>query len=255
MRNLCMTVSYDGTAYNGFQIQPIGKTVQGEIERAMAMLTGEDVKIHGSGRTDAGVHARGQVFHVHTNASIPVSKWPVALNSRLPQDIVVLTAIEVPLLFHSRRSAKRKTYRYSIRTGKYPDVFRRNYEFHHYNPLRVHAMRDAMSALVGEHDFTTFTSIHSTKRSHVRTIYKAWLEEEGDVLHFYFTGNGFLYNMVRIIMGTLMRIGEGKMEAARMAAILAARDRSLAGPKAMAHGLTLWSVEYEELDFEREARQ
>ncbi|WP_270168015.1 tRNA pseudouridine(38-40) synthase TruA [Paenibacillus sp. SYP-B4298] len=244
MRNICMTVSYDGTAYNGFQIQPIGRTIQGEIERVLHVLTGETIKIHGSGRTDAGVHARGQVFHFHTESQIPVDRWAIALNSRLPDDIVILSAEEKPLEFHSRRSAKRKTYRYSIRTGKHPNVFTRHYEFHHYSLLDVEAMRAALVCLEGEHDFTTFTSIHSTKQSHVRTIYEAKLVQEGDVLHTYFTGNGFLYNMVRIIMGTLMRVGEGKIQAEEMPHILAACDRSKAGPKAMAHGLTLWSVEY-----------
>ncbi|WP_036708485.1 tRNA pseudouridine(38-40) synthase TruA [Paenibacillus pinihumi] len=249
MRNICMTVSYDGTAYNGFQIQPIGRTIQGEIEKVIHLLTGETIKIHGSGRTDAGVHARGQVFHFHTGSQIPVERWAIALNSRLPDDIVIQSAEEKHLDFHSRRSAKRKTYRYSIRTGKHPNVFNRHFEFHHYSPLNTEAMRSALSHLVGEHDFTTFTSIHSTKQSHVRTIYEAKLVEEDDVIHTYFTGNGFLYNMVRIIMGTLMKIGEGKIIADDMPMILAACDRSKAGPKAMAHGLILWSVEYEYENF------
>ncbi|GGG07291.1 tRNA pseudouridine(38-40) synthase TruA [Paenibacillus abyssi] len=244
MRNICMTVSYDGTEYNGFQSQPIGRTIQGEIEKAIHALTGEDVKIHGSGRTDAGVHARGQVFNFLTESQIPVGKWAIAVNSRLPDDIVIRGAEEVPLYFHARRSAKRKTYRYSIRMGRYPDVFNRRYEFHHYNPLQLDPMREALEYLIGEHDFTTFTSIHSTKKSHVRTIYEAKLVEADGVVHTYFTGNGFLYNMIRIIMGTLMRIGEGKMSAADMPSILAACDRTKAGPKAMAHGLTLWEVEY-----------
>ncbi|XEC94593.1 tRNA pseudouridine(38-40) synthase TruA [Paenibacillus tarimensis] len=245
-RNICMTVSYDGTNYNGFQSQPIGRTIQGEIEKAIRILTGEEAKIHGSGRTDAGVHARGQVFHFHTESQIPVERWAIALNSRLPDDIVIRHAAEVPLDFHSRRSAKRKTYRYSIRTGKYPDVFNRRYEFHHYSPLNVDAMRETLPHFVGEHDFTTFTSIHSTKKSHVRTIYEADMIEDSGVIHTYFTGNGFLYNMVRIMMGTLMRIGEGKMSASALPRILAAKDRSLAGPKAMAHGLMLWEVVYDE---------
>ncbi|RXZ82817.1 tRNA pseudouridine(38-40) synthase TruA [Paenibacillaceae bacterium] len=244
MRNICMTVSYDGTAYYGFQTQPAGRTVQDEVERAIGKLTGEQVKIHGSGRTDAGVHAYGQVFHFHTASPIPVERWALAMNTWLPDDIIIRHAEEVPLAFHARRAAIRKTYRYSIRLGPTPDVFRRRYEFHHYSPLMIEPMREALTYLIGEHDFTSFTSIRSTKKSHVRTIYEAYAVEEDGVLHTYFTGNGFLYNMVRVIMGTLMRIGEGKAAASDIPNILAARDRSLAGPKAMAHGLTLMRVEY-----------
>ncbi|WP_020620165.1 tRNA pseudouridine(38-40) synthase TruA [Paenibacillus daejeonensis] len=247
MRNLCMTVSYDGTDYHGFQSQPIGNTVQDEIEKAIGKLTGEAIKIHGSGRTDAGVHAYGQVFNFQTSSQIPVGRWAVAMNTYLPADIVIREAIEVPLAFHARKSAKRKTYRYAIRLGKHPDVFSRRYEFHHYSPLKLEPMREALACLIGEHDFTSFTSIHSTKTSHVRTIYEAYMEEQDGVVYTYITGNGFLYNMVRVIMGTLMRIGEGRMSAEEMPVILAAMDRAKAGPKAMAHGLTLWNVEYGEI--------
>jgi tRNA pseudouridine38-40 synthase len=237
MRNICMVVSYDGTAYNGFQTQPIGRTIQDEIEKAI-------IRIDGSGRTDAGVHAYGQVFNFRTQSPIPVERWALALNTRLPNDIVIRRAEEVPESFHSRRWAKRKTYRYSIGTGKHPDVFRRSYQFHHYNPLDVEAMRRALEYLVGEHDFTSFTSIHSTKSSHVRTIYEARMEVSEGVIHTYITGNGFLYNMVRIIMGTLLWIGEGKWKSDYMAEILKAQNREKAGPKAMAHGLTLMDVSY-----------
>jgi tRNA pseudouridine38-40 synthase len=253
VRNIRFTVSYDGTAYSGFQTQPSGNTIQDRLEAAIRMLTGESVKVTASGRTDAGVHARGQVCNFFTESSIPIERWSLALNSRLPRDIVVLHAEEAPLEFHARKSAKRKTYRYTIRRSKFPDVFQRAYQFHHPGKLDVPAMREALSAIVGEHDFTSFCSIHAEAESHVRTIYEAGiveipdpdaLQESSGVLQITITGNGFLYNMVRIIVGTLIEIGEGKRPASEMADILRARDRDRAGPTAVAHGLTLWRVEY-----------
>ncbi|WP_168123592.1 tRNA pseudouridine(38-40) synthase TruA [Paenibacillus sp. HB172176] len=244
MRNIGCKVSYDGSEFNGFQSQPYGRTVQGEIEKALEHLTNESIIILGSGRTDAGVHARGQVFNFHTESTIPTERWAIALNTRLPKDIVILDAWDVPEAFHSRKSAKRKTYCYTIDRGKFPDVFGRQYRFHHPTPLRVEEMREGLKHLVGEHDFTSYTSIHSTKASHIRTIYEARLEEEGPFLHLVVTGNGFLYNMVRVIMGTLLWVGEGKLLADDMLRILDGKSRALAGPTAMAHGLTLMDVEY-----------
>ncbi|MUT68221.1 tRNA pseudouridine(38-40) synthase TruA [Paenibacillus sp. NEAU-GSW1] len=244
MRNLCATVSYEGTEFNGFQSQPYGRTVQQEIEKAIHTLTGEEIIIHGSGRTDAGVHALGQVFHFHTESAIPAERWAIALNTRLPKDIVIREVHEVDLSFHSRKSAKRKTYRYTIDTGKFPDVFGRRSAFHHPMPLKVDAMQEGLNALIGEHDFTSFTSIHSTKTSHVRTVYEAYFEQQGHMLHMYITGNGFLYNMVRVIMGTLLQVGQGKRQPADIKRILEGRSRALAGPTAMAHGLMLMHVEY-----------
>jgi tRNA pseudouridine38-40 synthase len=255
VRNIRFVVSYDGTGYQGFQTQPSGNTVQDRLETAIRMLTDETVKITASGRTDAGVHARSQVCNFLSESSIPVERWAIALNSRLPPDIRVLFADEVPEAFNARRSAKRKTYRYSIRRSKFPDVFQRAYQYHHHGKLDVGAMREALAALVGEHDFTSFCSIRSDKDSHVRTIYNASIEhipdpgelpESSGVLHIFIAGNGFLYNMVRIIVGTLIQIGEGKRPATEMQAILAAMDRGRAGPTAEAHGLMLWNVEYEE---------
>ncbi|MCM3703475.1 tRNA pseudouridine(38-40) synthase TruA [Paenibacillus macerans] len=256
MRNLLMTVSYDGTNYYGFQSQPGGNTVQDHLETAIYRLTGEQVKICGSGRTDAGVHARQQPFNFPTAAKIPLERWCLALNSRLPSDIRVTSAREVPLSFHSRRSAKRKTYRYTINGNRFPDVFQRNYQLHHYGRLDIEAMRLGLAFLVGTHDYTSFASRYSTKPSHVRTIYDARLEvdtspdasgSEGQgIIHFYFTGNGFLQHMVRIIVGTVLEIGEGKRKPEEIPLILEARNRAAAGPTAESKGLTLWSVEYEE---------
>ena len=252
MRNICVSVSYDGTRYSGFQTQPSGNTIQDRIEEAIRVLTGERVSVIGSGRTDAGVHARKQVINFHTESPIPIERWALALNARLPDDIVALEAREAPPHFHARKSAKKKTYRYTINCGRFPDVFRRKYQFHHPKPLHVDEMRAALERIVGEHDFTSFCSVHSTQPSHVRTIYEARIDREmresvpspSELLHIYVTGNGFLQHMVRIIVGTLIEIGEGKKSSDDMTAILEAKDRSKAGPTAMPHGLMLWDVDY-----------
>lgn len=251
MRNICMTVSYDGTAYNGFQTQPSMNTVQDLLEQAVFSLTGERVKLTSSGRTDAGVHARGQVINFYTESRIPIDRWCMALNTRLPSDIVVSGAKEVDLAFHSTRSAVRKTYRYTIRCGRHPDLFKRHMEFFHPTPLNTDAMREGLHWLEGTHDFTSFCSVRSTKLSHVRTIYEAKLECEpidavlqSFAIHIYLTGNGFLYNMVRIVAGTLIQVGEGKRSSDSIRDILAAQSRAKAGPTAMPHGLMLWEVSY-----------
>lgn len=246
MRNIAMVVSYDGGAYQGFQSQPSGLTVQDELEKAIRKLSGENVKIDGSGRTDAGVHAYGQVINFRSSSPIPIERWAVAMNSRLPQDIVVRSAHEMPPEFSSRKSAVRKTYRYSISTGRHPNVFNRRFRYHHYNPLDVEAMREGIRYLLGEHDFSSFTSAGSTKKSHVRTIYDVAIERDGNDIHTFIAGSGFLYNMVRIVMGTLLWVGEGKWPPSAMGPILAAKDRSKAGPRAEAHGLALWEVRYPE---------
>jgi len=254
MRKICLLVSYDGSDYYGFQSQPGGNTVQDKLELAIRTLTGEPIAVHGSGRTDAGVHARGQVAHFRTESRIPIERWALALNARLPDDIVVRAAAEVPLDFHSRISAIRKTYRYVITSCRFPDVFERKYVFHHPAPLRFDAMREGLRHLLGEHDFSSFTSPLSTKPHHVRTIYEATLAVEsggdGSVedgrgrATLTITGNGFLYNMVRIIVGTLLQVGEGKRTPDDIASILAAQNRAKAGPTAVPYALTLMRVEY-----------
>lgn len=253
MRNIAMVIGYDGTSYSGFQTQPDGNTIQDKLEEAVSILTGEKVRVYGSGRTDAGVHARGQVINFHTESRIPIERWCLALNARLPADIRTYLAWEAPADFHARKSAKRKTYLYSIQRSKFPDVFHRHTRFHHPLPLDVEAMRQAARALIGEHDFTSFCTVRSAAESHVRTVYKTELsfvpepqpgDEKAGLITFAITGNGFLYNMVRIIVGTLIEVGEGKRKAEDMPEILEARDRGKAGPTAVAHGLMLWSVEY-----------
>jgi tRNA pseudouridine38-40 synthase len=253
VRNLRFIISYKGTEYSGFQTQPRGNTIQDELELAIKQLTGEKVKVISSGRTDAGVHARGQVINFLTNSAIPVERWCLALNTRLPNDIVVLTADEVPLDFHARKAAKRKTYCYAIRMARFPNVFHRDFEFHHYTPLDIEAMSEALTCLIGEHDFSSFCTVRTDKEIRVRTIYEARIEMLPDEMadenllgsvRVIITGSGFLYNMVRIIVGTLFQIGEGKRASSDMRRILEARDRSQAGPTAEAIGLSLWRVEY-----------
>lgn len=265
-RNLCLIIGYDGTAYYGFQSQPSGNTVQDKLEASIRMLTGNQTHVTGAGRTDAGVHARKMAVNFYTDSRIPVERWAVALNTRLPKDIIVHSAHEVPDDFHARRHAIRKTYRYTINCRKFPDIFRRHYEFHHPTPLNIEAMQASLRYLIGEHDFTSFTSPLSTKPHHVRTLFKTELvaESNGDeiaayhestdlqrfpgksrgVYHLYVTGNGFLYQMVRIIVGTILQVGEGKRRPEEIGAILEARDRAKAGPTAVPHGLTLWGIEY-----------
>lgn len=253
LRNLRFTISYDGSSYSGFQIQPKSDTVQYRLEQAVFLLTGETVKVISSGRTDAGVHAKAQVINFITSSKIPVERWCLALNARLPRDIVAHTAEEVLPTFHSRKAAKRKTYCYTIRSARFPDVFHRNFEYHHPTHLNVEAMREALPCLLGEHDFTSFCTVRTDKEIKVRTLYEVRMETESDVLlatgkveriRLIITGNGFLYNMVRIIVGTLIQIGEGKRPPSDMQRVLEARDRSQAGPTAEAMGLTLWKVDY-----------
>lgn len=246
-RNIRLVVSYDGTDYHGFQTQTYtDRTIQGQLEIALRKLTSRETSIIGSGRTDAGVHARGQVVNFQTESKIPTERWALALNSLLPADIVVLEASEVPLDFHARKSAIRKTYRYTINNNRFPDVLQQRYQYHVPVALSADLMAEALQALVGEHDFTSFCSAKSTQRSHVRTIYEARLEKTADGLyHIYLTGNGFLYNMVRIIAGTVIEVGSGKRSLEQFRSLLQVRDRTMSGVTAPAHGLVLWNVEYE----------
>ncbi|MFD2672441.1 tRNA pseudouridine(38-40) synthase TruA [Marinicrinis sediminis] len=258
MRNIAMLVSYEGTAYHGFQIQPERVTVQQRLVEAIFKLTGEKAHLHGSGRTDAGVHARGQVISFQTGSTIPTDRWPAAMNTELPSDISIVAAQEVPLAFHARKQARRKTYRYYIQNGRIPNVFL-PYVFHYPRPLDVERMHAAAQLLTGEHDFTSFCSRKSDKASHIRTIYRAdcvWkpspfdLSGKSEQIEFSITGNGFLYNMVRIIVSTLIQVGDGRKSPEDLLFILQQRDRTLAGPTAPAKGLFLWEVQYDELHFD-----
>lgn len=251
MKRLCMIVAYDGSDYHGFQIQPNAITIQEVLQQTLHHITGEHIHVSGSGRTDAGVHARGQVIHFCTNSPIPTERWTRIMNSHLPDDILVKETREVPPTFHARKSASRKTYRYTIRNSQLPDIFRRKYELHVPRPLDWEAMESGLKQLIGEHDFTSFTSSRTDKINRVRTLFDCWIKQEAndpEVRHIYLCGNGFLYNMVRNIVGTLLEIGRGALKSSDMAAIMAARDRTCAGPTAPPHGLALWEVQYDAMD-------
>ncbi|USG66085.1 tRNA pseudouridine(38-40) synthase TruA [Brevibacillus ruminantium] len=246
MRRLKCLVAYDGTDYSGFQVQPDQVTIQGEIEAALQRVTGESIQIAGSGRTDAGVHARGQVFHFDTSSSIPVDKWRFVLNNQLPDAIVIRSMEEASPSFHARFDVKVKEYRYCIDNNPVADVFRHRYADHIRYPLDVEAMQQAARHLIGTHDFTSFCSAKTFVEDKVRTVYDLRVERDGQEVWVICRGNGFLYNMVRIIAGTLVEVGQGKRHPDDLQRILLARDRELAGKTAPAKGLTMWEVVYTE---------
>lgn len=247
-RRIKLTLAYDGTNYNGWQLQirPRGvRTIQGVLEEKLRILTQEDIKVVASGRTDAGVHALGQVVHFDTTSTIPVERFPQALLSLLPLDIVPLKAEEVDDSFHARYSARWKTYRYTFDTASMPHVFWRRYAYHYPYPLDRSAMAQAAEYLLGQHDFRSFCASGSSVKDYVRTITACEFKTEGRLLMLDITGDGFLYNMIRIICGTLLEIGRGKLKPEAMKKIIAAQDRNAAGPTAPAHGLCLLEVGYE----------
>lgn len=245
MRKIRLTVSYDGTDFSGFQVQPNRRTVQGVLQDALAKLTKAPVRVVGAGRTDAGVHAYGQVVHFETDSRIPVDKWPLALNAVLPPDVVVRDAREVDPAFHARYSATGKTYVYRVDNRSVPDVLARRYAYHVPHALDVARMRAAARYLLGRHDFTSFCSAKTTvKGDRVRHLRRADIVVRGRDIWFCFAADGFLYNMVRILVGTLLEVGQGLRDPETMPDILAARDRAAAGKTAPPHGLILWSVAY-----------
>lgn len=246
-RNIKLILEYDGTRYDGWQKQGnTENTIQGKLEAILTRWTGEETEVHGSGRTDAGVHARGQVanFHVDAKRCGNAEEAKQYLNQYLPEDIRVLDAKEVPERFHSRLNAVGKTYIYYVETGDKKSVFDRKYVFGLGEALDVDAMRAAASILVGEHDFKSFCSNKKMKKSSVRRLDVIQIEKEGSRISFCYTGNGFLYNMVRILTGTLIEVGLGKRKPEEMAGILAAENREAAGMTAPPEGLFLASVEY-----------
>lgn len=247
MRNIKLVVAYDGTNYHGFQEQRgTGlPTVQETLEKCLAHLAGRRVQVIGAGRTDAGVHARGQVVNFDAAGwPIPVERIPLAMNGMLPGDIVVNCAEEVPGDFHARFSARSKTYRYSIWNDRFPSPFYRLYSSFLPVPLDVEAMSAAAVHLLGRHDFKCFQAAGATVKNTVRTLWRADIRREGPLIHFVFTGNGFLYNMVRIMVGTLVQVGTGKTPPERVKLVLASRDRNEAGPTMPPQGLCLEQVEY-----------
>ena len=246
MRNIKLVIEYDGKEFNGWQKQPNKLNIQGEIEQAIERITGEKVDLMASGRTDAGVHAMGQVANFKTNSNIPIEKFPIALNANLKKSIVIKSAEEVEERFHSRLNCKRKTYRYVINNSKYGTAIYRNLETHIPIKLDIQKMQQAIKYFEGEHDFKAFKASGTSSKSSVRTIYKAEVLDAGNErIYIELTGNGFLYNMVRIISGTLVDVGLGKIEPEEIENIILSKDRQYAGKTLPPQGLYLLTVEYE----------
>lgn len=245
MRNIKLTIEYDGKDFNGWQKQPNKLNIQGEIERAIYNITKEEVDLIGSGRTDAGVHALGQVANFKTNSEISIEKIPLAINSQLKNSIVIKEAEEVDERFHSRYNAKHKTYRYIINNSKCGTAIYRNLEYSYPFKLDAEKMKQASKYFEGEHDFKAFKSSGTSSKNSVRTIYKAIVKQEGEKIIIELTGNGFLYNMVRIISGTLLDVGLGKIRAEEIPEIIESKDRQRAGKTLPAHGLYLVEVKYD----------
>ena len=267
-----LTVAFDGTNYSGWQIQPNKETIEGVLNRELSRLLNEEIKVVGASRTDSGVHAEGAVCVFDTESKIPGDKFSYAINQKLPEDIRIRNSKEVDITFHPRRVNSRKTYRYRIRHDEFPNPLDARYSYHVYTKLDIEAMRRACEFIKGKHDFKSFCSVHTDVDTTVRTVYDVHIDvtpdkkllqmsglmksagESGamrsggesaagrirsEIIDIYVTGNGFLYNMVRIIAGTLIEVGQGKIKPEEIPAIIEACDREKAGPTAPAKGLTL----------------
>ncbi|MGI6225196.1 MAG: tRNA pseudouridine(38-40) synthase TruA [Peptococcales bacterium] len=246
MRNIKAIVEYDGTNYHGFQIQ--GKqnvpTIQGALESCLMRVLKEPSKVTGAGRTDAGVHAEGQVINFFTNTKIPLERLPLALNCQLPEDIVIKSVEEVTSDFHAQYAALGKYYIYRIYNQRIPSVFYRRFSYFVPYGLDFEMIREACSLFVGTHNFKSFSASGTTVKNFQRTIYSLELVQKDDLWEFHIQGNGFLYNMVRIIVGTLLEVGKGKRNFDSIRQALFEEDRTLAGQTAPPQGLTLKKVFY-----------
>lgn len=245
MRNIKLTIEYDGREFNGWQKQPTKSNIQGTIEKAIEEITGENVELNASGRTDAGVHALGQVANFKTNSNIQIEKMAIAINSKLKKSIVIKKAEEVEENFHSRLSCKKKTYRYIINNSYEGTAIYRYLETHIPNKLNFDKMKEAIKYFEGEHDFKAFKASGTSSKSSVRTIYKADIFKKDDRIYIELTGNGFLYNMVRIIAGTLVDVGIEKIKPEDIRNIIDEGNREKAGKTLPPNGLYLVNVEYE----------
>ena len=244
MKRIKLVAAYDGTNYHGSQIQNNGKTIEGVLKTELSSLLQEIINLIGASRTDAGVHARGNVYVFDTESHIPPEKFTYALNARLPEDIRIQESCEVPQDFHPRHQDTVKTYEYRILNRKLPLPEYRLYAHFTYETLDVEKMQQACQYFVGEHDFVSFCAAGSQVESTVRTIYDLHVEKNGELLTISVTGNGFLYNMVRIIAGTLLKVGSGAIAPEEISGIIEGKDRALAGPTAPAKGLTLVEIRY-----------
>ena len=245
MRNIKLTIEYDGKDFNGWQKQPDKLNIQGSIENAIKQITGEDVELIASGRTDAGVHSFGQVANFKTESNLPIEKFPIAINTKLKRSIRIIKAEEVDERFHSRLSCKRKTYRYVINNSEFASAIYRNLETHIPQKLNIEKMKEAVKYFEGEHDFKAFKASGTSSKSSIRTIYKAEIKEmPNNRIYIELTGNGFLYNMVRIIAGTLVDAGIEKIKPEDIQNIIIKGKRDLAGKTLPPNGLYLLNVEY-----------
>ncbi len=243
MQRVMLTVAYDGTNYNGWALQPGATTIEGMLNRAIHALTGEEIRVIGASRTDAGVHAYGNLAVFDTESSIPGDRFSYALNHMLPEDIRIVSSRQVPAEFHPRHCHSVKTYEYHILNSAYRIPTKRLYSCYNNMPMDVERMNQAGRYLVGEHDFTSFCNVDSQAETHVRTLYEVSAARQDDMIIIRVRGNGFLYNMVRIIAGTLMQIGRGKGTPEDIMQMLEKKDRGAAGPTAPACGLFLAGYE------------
>jgi tRNA pseudouridine38-40 synthase len=241
-RIIKITLEYDGTDYAGWQVQPDAATVQGAVEEALEKILKEPTRVHGAGRTDAGVHAAGQVAHFETSSQMTTDEFVRALNSALPENVRVLSTEEAPAGFHARRSAQSRTYRYAV--THVDSVFTRRNAYYVPGPPDVEAMRQAGAALVGEHDFAAFGNLSDDYDTTTRRVTELRVEETLNGLEFYVTANAFLYKMVRNVVATLLAVGRGELAPADVARLLAAGDRAALGPPAPPQALTLMRVTY-----------
>ncbi|MGN1167307.1 MAG: tRNA pseudouridine(38-40) synthase TruA [Lachnospiraceae bacterium] len=245
MKRVRIVVAYDGTNYCGWQIQPNGITIEEVLNREISKLTCEDIHVIGASRTDSGVHALGNVAVFDTNSPIPPDRMAYALNQRLPEDIVIVKSDEVPADWHPRyQDCVRKTYEYHIYNAPWPNPLRKRYATFVSFPMDVEKMRKGAEYLVGEHDFVSFCNVRTNVEDTVRTVESIEIQKEGSEITIRVTGNGFLYNMVRIIAGTLIRVGRGFYEPEKVKEILEARQRTEAGVTAPANGLVLIEICY-----------
>jgi tRNA pseudouridine38-40 synthase len=244
MRNIKLVIEYDGTNYAGWQRQNDVATIQGKVESAISKITSELVQINGCSRTDAGVHAKGYIANFYTSSRLEAKKFKAAINSKLPKDIIILDSSEVEEAFHARYNSKGKTYSYTILNRYEAVAIGKDYVYHYRFPLNIDKMKKGAEFLVGTHDFSTFKTMGSSVKTSVRTVTELNVTKDGELIKIYASADGFLYNMVRIMVGTLIDVGIGKTEPETVREILLAKDRSRARVCVPAQGLCLEKVYY-----------